>query len=38
MKLTDKKWEILENLIPDPPTRPDKKGRPWEDKRSVLVI
>jgi transposase len=36
MRLTDEQWEVLEPLIPDPPCRPDGRGRPWRDKRSVL--
>ena len=36
MKLTEEQWIILSDLIPDPPTRSDKRGRPWKDKRAVL--
>ena len=36
MDLTDAQWEILGPLIPEPPKRPDGKGRPWKDKRAVL--
>jgi transposase len=35
MRLTDEQWELLEPLIPAPPCRPDGRGRPWRDKRSV---
>ncbi len=31
MDLTDEQWELLEQLIPDPPRRPDGRGRPWRD-------
>ena len=36
MKLTDKQWDKIKDLIPDGPKRPDGKGRPWRDKREVL--
>ena len=36
MKLTEEQWGLLSDLIPDPPVRPDKRGRPWKDKRAVL--
>lgn len=36
MDLTDKQWEALEPLIPDPPRREDGRGRPWRDPRDVL--
>ena len=36
MDLTDKQWEVLEPLIPDPSRRADGKGRPWRDPRDVL--
>lgn len=36
MKLTDKQWGKLKDLLPDGPKRPDRKGRPWRDKREVL--
>ena len=36
MDLTDAQWAILENLIPEPPRRPDGRGRPWRDSRAVL--
>ena len=36
MDLTDKQWEVLEPLIPDPPRREDGRGRPWRDPREVL--
>lgn len=34
--LTDAQWEILENLIPEPMTRSDRRGRPWKERRAVL--
>ena len=36
MDLTNKQWEVLEPLIPDPARRADGRGRPWRDSRSVL--
>jgi transposase len=36
MDLTDKQWEVLELLIPEPPRREDRRGRPWRDPRDVL--
>ncbi len=35
MRLTDEQWELLEEYIPDPPRRPDNRGRPHRDKREV---
>jgi transposase len=36
MDLTDKQWEILQPLIPEPPRRADGRGRPWADGRVLL--
>jgi transposase len=36
MDLTDDQWLIIQPLIPDPPRRPDGKGRPWKDPREVM--
>ena len=36
MDLTDEQWSILRPLIPEPPRRPDGRGRPWRDCREVL--
>ena len=36
MDLTDEQWYIIQPLIPDPPQRPDGKGRPWKDSREVM--
>lgn len=36
MDLTDEQWETLDSLIPEPPRRPDGKGRPWRNPRDVL--
>jgi len=36
MDLTDKQWEILAPLIPEPPRRADGRGRPWAGARALL--
>ncbi|MGV3538533.1 MAG: IS5 family transposase [Rufibacter sp.] len=36
MRLTEKQWEKLKDLIPEGARRTDGKGRPWRDKREVL--
>src|SRR5439155_10992219 len=35
-ELTDLQWAILDALIPEPPRRKDRRGRPWRSRRSVL--
>lgn len=34
--LTDAQWAILDQLIPEPETRTDGRGRPWRPRRDVL--
>jgi transposase len=36
MRLSDKQWGKIEDLIPVGPRRPDGRGRPWRDNREVL--
>jgi len=36
MRLSDKQWEKIKDIIPDRKVRCDGKGRPWKDKREVL--
>jgi transposase len=36
LDLTAKQWEVLESLIPEPPRRADRRGRPWREPRDVL--
>jgi transposase len=36
MDLTDEQWEIIKPLIPQPPKRPDGRGRPRHDNREIL--
>jgi transposase len=35
-ELTDEQWAILAPLIPEPPRREDKRGRPWRVTREVI--
>jgi transposase len=35
--LTDEQWVVISPLIPDPPRRPDGKGRPWKDPRRDVM-
>ena len=35
--LTDAQWAVLDPLIPKPKRRKDGRGRPWRDRREVLV-
>ena len=36
MDLKDAQWNIIKELIPPAPQRPDGRGRPWKDTREVL--
>ena len=36
MDVTDEQWELLRELIVEPPRRPDKKGRPRVKPRPIL--
>ena len=36
MDLTDEQWSVIQPLIPEPPRRPDGRGRPWRDCREVM--
>lgn len=36
MGLTDEQWEIIKPLIPEPPKRPEGRGRPRRDNREIL--
>lgn len=36
MDLTNEQWAVLQELIPEPPRREDRRGRPWKDARWVL--
>jgi transposase len=34
--LTDAQSKILDDLVPEPTPRKDRRGRPWKDRRAVL--
>jgi transposase len=34
--LTDAQWKALDDLIPEPSCRKDRRGRPWKNRRAVL--
>lgn len=34
--LNDAQWAILDAIIPEPMRRTDCRGRPWNDRRTVL--
>ena len=36
LDVTDAQWEILNDLIPEPRRREDRRGRPWKARRDVL--
>ncbi len=36
MDLTEQQWNCVKNILPEDPVRPDKRGRPWSDRRKVL--
>lgn len=36
MDLKDEQWKLIESILPALPTRPDKRGRPWQDSRAVM--
>lgn len=36
MDLTEEQWNIVEPILPKDPVRPDRRGRPWSDRRTVL--
>lgn len=36
MDLTDEQWRAVEAILPKDPVRPDKRGRPWRDRRTVF--
>lgn len=35
-ELTDKQWELVAAILPADPVRPDRRGRPWSDRRTVF--
>ena len=36
MDLTDEQWNIINSILPPDPVRPDRRGRPWSDRRKVF--
>lgn len=36
MELTNAQWQVVAPLIPEPPRRPDGRGRPWRPAREIL--
>lgn len=36
MRLTNDQWELVESIIPPPPQRPDRRGRPWAPARPIF--
>ncbi len=34
--LTDKQWALVAASLPADPGRPDRRGRPWSDRRTVF--
>jgi transposase len=36
MDLTDQQWQVIETILPPDRVRPDRRGRPWSDRRRVL--
>ena len=36
MDMTDEQWNTVGAILPEDPVRPDGRGRPWSDRRTVL--
>lgn len=36
MELTDQQWKVIEPILPKDRVRPDRRGRPWSDRRQTL--
>ena len=36
MDLTEDQWNVIRAILPEDPVRPDRRGRPWSDRRQVL--
>jgi transposase len=36
MALTEDQWKIVSAILLEDPVRPDRRGRPWSDRRQVL--
>ena len=36
MRLSDRQWELIEHLFPEPKRRRDGRGRPWASNRQCV--
>ena len=36
MDLTEEQWKVIGTILPKDPVRPDRRGRPWSDQRTVF--
>jgi transposase len=36
MDMTDEQWNVIAAILPKDPVRPDRRGRPWSQRRQVL--
>jgi transposase len=36
MNLTEQQWNVVNHILPPDRVRPDKRGRPWSDRRKAL--
>lgn len=36
MDLTEEQWKVINAILPEDPVRPDRRGRPWSQRRSVF--
>ena len=36
MDLTEEQWKVISDILPEDPVRPDRRGRPWSDRRQVM--
>jgi len=36
MDITGEQWQVIETILPIDRVRPDRRGRPWSDRRTVL--
>jgi len=36
MDMTDEQWNVVGTILPEDLVRPDGRGRPWSDRRTVL--
>jgi transposase len=36
MDLTEDQWNVIRTILPEDPVRPDRRGRPWSDRRQVF--